>query len=259
VRLLPDPAFDLRRLKQGLKPWSLHWFTRLRSTNDHAAILRKRRRLFAPAVILAGRQTAGRGRGSNRWWSDDSALTVTFVLAADEHLPAGEVPLIAGLAVRDAAAELTGRREIELKWPNDVVFENLKLAGLLCERVDRLDLIGVGLNVNLLPSKAPPSLRASLTSLLAISGRELDRTNTLLVVASHLRQAMLRRRRQPFSHFLRDYQRRHSLLGRRVKVVSDSATPALVGRVEGIDIHARLLLRDGTTLHHVVAGTVREI
>jgi BirA family transcriptional regulator, biotin operon repressor / biotin---[acetyl-CoA-carboxylase] ligase len=259
VSPLPDPAYDLRLLTRGLKPWTLHWFTRLRSTNDHAAVLRKRRKLFAPAVILTGRQTAGRGRGSNRWWSDTGALTVTFVLAADEHLPAGELPLIAGLAVRDAAAELTGRREIELKWPNDVLFENLKLAGLLCERIDRIDLIGVGLNVNLLPSKAPPSLRGSLTSLLAISGREMDRNQTLLVVASHLRQAMLRRKREPFSHFLREYQRRHCLTGRKVQISSAGHEEAIAGRVEGVDGQARLLVREGAIMHRVVAGTVREI
>jgi BirA family biotin operon repressor/biotin-[acetyl-CoA-carboxylase] ligase len=241
-----------------LKPAALYWRPRLGSTNDYAAALRKRRRLFAPAVILAGKQTAGRGRGTNRWWSDPSALTVTFVLAAEEHLPAGELPLIAGLAVRDAAAELTGRREIELKWPNDVVYEGLKLAGLLCERVDKVDLIGIGLNVNLVPSDAPPALRRSITSLLAIAGREMDRTQTLLVLASHLRQAILRRRRQPFSHFLRDYQRRHCLLGKRVSIVGDGSSAAVTGRVEGIDAQARLLVRDGSTLHRVVAGTVRE-
>jgi BirA family biotin operon repressor/biotin-[acetyl-CoA-carboxylase] ligase len=218
--------------------------------------MRRQGKLFAPAVVVAGRQTAGRGRGANSWWSDSSAITATFVLAADEHLPAGELPLIAGLAVRDAAAELTGEAHIQLKWPNDVVLDERKLAGLLCERVSKVDLIGVGLNVNLDPADAPPILRHTVTSLLAISGRLTDRTQALLVIASHLRQAVLRRRRQPFGQFMRDYQRHHALLGRKVSVGADSASPPVIGRVEGIDSQARLLLRNGTMLHRVVAGHV---
>src|SRR3954453_3458694 len=81
--------FDLRRLRNELKPVKLHWFPRLRSTNDHAAALRRRGELFAPAVVLTGRQIAGRGRGSNSWFSSRSrggSLTVTFVFPVEEHL-----------------------------------------------------------------------------------------------------------------------------------------------------------------------------
>jgi BirA family transcriptional regulator, biotin operon repressor / biotin---[acetyl-CoA-carboxylase] ligase len=251
-----NTKFDLAVLRRGLRPFHLHWSSRLRSTNDHAAILRKGRRLFAPAVVLTSRQTAGRGRGGNIWWSNPHVLTVTFVMAAEENLPAHEIPLIAGLAARNAAAELTSTPGIELKWPNDVTFDGRKLAGLLCERVDRVDLIGLGLNVNLDPSDAPPLLRRSITSLLAIAGKTVDRNRALLVVASHLRQAMLDRRRHPFAHFLREYQKHHSLLGRRVTVVGEADSPRVSGKVEGVDEQARLLLRDRGQLHRVVAGHV---
>src|SRR6266566_2333174 len=79
-------SFDLPRLKKVLKPFRLHFFPRLRSTNDHAALLRKRGDLFAPAVVLAARQIAGRGRGANTWFSAAGSLTVTFVLPADQTL-----------------------------------------------------------------------------------------------------------------------------------------------------------------------------
>src|SRR5688572_18691849 len=101
-------SFDLKRLRSSVKPFKLHWFPRLRSTNDHAAVLRKRGDLFAPAIVLTGHQTAGRGRGSNAWWSGDGSITATFVFPVEEHLSPHQLPLIAGLAVRDAAAELTG-------------------------------------------------------------------------------------------------------------------------------------------------------
>src|SRR4029453_4913946 len=121
MRAMRTTSFHLAKLRQELRPFRLHWYPVLNSTNDHAATLRKRGKLFAPAVILTGRQIAGRGRGTNSWWSGGGALTLTFVFPVEEHLSPYQVPLLAGLAVRDAAAELTGERRIALKWPNDVV------------------------------------------------------------------------------------------------------------------------------------------
>src|SRR3954466_4881865 len=103
-----DSFYSLDRLRAGLKPFRLHFFPTLRSTNDHAAALRKRGDLFAPAVVVTPRQTAGRGRGTNTWFSAAGSLTVTFVLRATEALAAHHLPLAAGLAARNAAAEITG-------------------------------------------------------------------------------------------------------------------------------------------------------
>src|SRR5437870_10115121 len=94
-------SFQIHPLKQQIKPFRLHFFPTLRSTNDHAAALRKRGDLFAPAVVLAARQTAGRGRGANTWFSAPGSLTVTFVLAADASFAPHHLPLAAGLAARN--------------------------------------------------------------------------------------------------------------------------------------------------------------
>ncbi|HXE54290.1 MAG TPA: hypothetical protein VN541_14800, partial [Tepidisphaeraceae bacterium] len=123
-------SFNIRLLREQLKPFRLHWYPRLRSTNDHAALLRRRGDLFAPAVVLTGHQTAGRGRGGNTWWSRAGSLTVTFVLAADDRVQPHQLPLVAGLAVRNAAAELARDPGIQLKWPNDLLYRGRKLAGL---------------------------------------------------------------------------------------------------------------------------------
>src|SRR4051795_6682011 len=98
---MPDrgaSSYSLDRLRAGLKPFRLHFFPTLRSTNDHAATLRKRGDLFAPAVVLTARQTAGRGRGTNTWFSAPGSLTVTFVLAEHETFAPHHLPLAAGLA-----------------------------------------------------------------------------------------------------------------------------------------------------------------
>jgi BirA family transcriptional regulator, biotin operon repressor / biotin---[acetyl-CoA-carboxylase] ligase len=253
-----DRSFDLARLRDGIKPFRLHWFSRLRSTNDHAAALRKRGELFAPAMVLTGRQIAGRGRGSNNWWSGDGSVTVTFIFAVDQHLAPYHVPLIAGLAVRAAAAEMSGNDDVQLKWPNDLLHGGKKLAGLLCERAHNADLIGVGLNVNVDLSKAPASLHKQVTSLKAISGTELDMTAVVCSVASHLHRRLSHRHEQSFAAVVREYDRHHALLGRRV-IVQNAGDEPVSGKCEGLDAMGRLLIRDRRTLHRVIAGSVQVI
>lgn len=251
---------SLGRLVGGLKPFRLHWFPRLTSTNDYAARLRRQGRLFAPAVVLCGRQTAGRGRGINTWWSGSQGgvLTATFALAVHERLAPQELPLIAGLAVRAAAVELTGEVNIQLKWPNDVLFAGRKLAGLLCERVSHADLVGVGLNVNVRPTDAPPGLRDRLTSLQRIAGKPLDMTQVLLSVAAHLRSLVRRRSEQPFSVFVREYSQHDALAGKRVLVSASVNQPPIAGCCEGVDPSGRLLIRRRGVLHRIVAGNILE-
>lgn len=248
---------SLARLRGAIKPFKLFWFPRLRSTNDHAALLRKRGMLFAPAIVLTGHQTAGRGRGSNTWWSGDGCLTVTFVFPVEEHLSPHHIPLLAGLAVRDASAEIAREPSIALKWPNDVVFRGRKLAGLLCERVNKADLVGVGLNVNLDPAKAPKALREQITSLAVIGDSSLDMTDALIVLARHLHTALSRRGERLFAETLQRYDKHHALVGRQVSVVEAGTGKLLTGRCAGLDSTGRLILRDRKRVVHVIAGQVR--
>jgi BirA family biotin operon repressor/biotin-[acetyl-CoA-carboxylase] ligase len=252
-----QPSFELQQLRRDLKPFRLHWFPRLRSTNDHAAILRKRGSLFAPAIVLTGHQLAGRGRGSNTWWSGEGSLTVTFVLPIDEHLAPHHVPLIAGLAVRNAAAHLAMNEDIQLKWPNDLLYKNCKLAGLLCERIDKADLIGVGLNVNVKMNDVPKHLRERVTSLNEISGRPIDPNTAIAAIAGRLHAMLSHRDDQNFRTVLREYDQHHALLGRRVTVTNSSDESPITGKCEGLDDTGRLLLRDRKTLHRVIAGHVQ--
>jgi BirA family biotin operon repressor/biotin-[acetyl-CoA-carboxylase] ligase len=248
-------AYRLADLRAAIRPFRLRFFPRLRSTSDHAALLRKRGQLFAPAVVLTSRQTRGRGRGGSTWWSGPGCLTATFVLPIEEHLATHQLPLAAGLAVRNAAAELTGDDRIALKWPNDVVWRGRKLAGVLCERVGRADLIGIGLNVNIAVGDAPGALRRRLASLLMVAGKPLDMTAVLACVATHLRQTMLRRRHHPFAAMLREYAQHHALTGRRISVVTN--TGAITGICDGLDAMGHLLVRTVGGTRRVVSGTVR--
>ena len=251
-------SFALPRLRAAIKPFRLHWFPRLRSTNDHAAELRRRGDLFAPAVVLTGHQTAGRGRGAHAWWSGPGCITVTFVLPIDETVAPHQIPLIAGLAVRNAAAELAGDDGVQLKWPNDLLYDGRKLAGLLCERVQKADLVGLGLNVNLDRSSksVPASLSDRLTSVSEIAGRPVDLTTALATVGSHLHRMLTRRADHPFEQVLREYDSHHALVGRTVSVRDGVEGASVTGRCEGMDEMGRLLLRSRDGIHRVISGEV---
>ena len=254
-RLATGPGhFDLARLRSGLVPFRLHWFPRLRSTSDHAAVLRGRGALFAPAVVVAGSQTAGRGRGNNRWWAGPGCLTATFVLPIDQALPPQRLPLLAGLAVRRALVASAPDAEIDLKWPNDLLHRDRKLAGLLCERVNGIDLVGIGLNVNMPLSDAPTPLRHRVTSLQNILSRPVDLTDALLEIARQLLALVVRREAGNFVTLLQEYNRHHALTGRRVRV-SDGDS-GVEGHCEGLDGEGRLLLATVDGLRRIVAGHV---
>lgn len=259
-------SLDAQVLRRAVRPFRLHHFARLRSTNDHAARLRKDKKLFAPAIVLASRQLHGRGRGANKWWSsDDGCVTLTFVLPPADHLQPHQVPLIAGLAVRNALEEVSGVDSIQLKWPNDLLHRDRKLAGLLCERVHNADLIGVGINVNLPVRKLPASLRRKATSLLQLTGTPVDMNELLVALARHVHIRLSRHNDHHFGAILREYDRYHALVGRRIAVTrgdmrnasQGGGTQRLAGVCVGLDAMGRLLLRDGaTTLHRIVAGSV---
>jgi BirA family transcriptional regulator, biotin operon repressor / biotin---[acetyl-CoA-carboxylase] ligase len=256
---LRGSSFQLPLLRKSIKPFRLHFFTRLCSTNDHAAALRKRRKLFAPSIVLTSHQLAGRGRGSNTWWSGRGSLTVTFVLPVHDYRQPHQIPLIAGVAVRNCLALHSGIEDIQLKWPNDLLHRGRKLAGFLCERVDGVDLIGLGLNVNVDLKEVPKALRENVTSLRAISGVSFDMTALLTDLAKALHQVLSHRDEPPFAEILEQYDRHHALAGKRIRINNVPGEPPLTGTCAGLDRIGRLLVRHGSSVSQVIAGQVTQL
>ena len=246
----------LTRLRGAIRPFRLHWLPTVGSTNSHAAVLRRRGTLYAPALVLTGNQTAGRGRGSNLWWSPKGCLTGTFVWPIDEQLQPQQIPLIVGVAVRRAAVELAGESSIELKWPNDLLHRDRKLAGILCERIDRCDLIGIGLNVCPDLAVMPKGLRDRVTSLSDIAGRAIDLTAAVIAIGRHLNQLLSRPDERNFPKLLAEYDEHHALIGRTVSITTNPTEPALRGVVKGLDDAGRLLLKTRGGIERILSGQV---
>jgi BirA family biotin operon repressor/biotin-[acetyl-CoA-carboxylase] ligase len=141
------------------------------------------------AVAVAGEQTAGRGRLGRRWLAPAGTSLLCSVQlrprVSSARLP--ELTGVAALACADAIAAVTNL-EPELKFPNDLLVDGRKVAGILAEAREGRVVLGVGVNVNVAESDLPTEVDRPATSLLAETGRELDRAELLVELLERLEQ-----------------------------------------------------------------------
>ncbi len=123
-------------------------------------------------VIIAEHQSSGRGRLDRQWESPPQAGILLSALVRPP-VDVGSwplLPLLTGLAIVEAVAAV-GKVDARLKWPNDVLVDGRKLAGVLCERVDTAVVVGFGLNVSTTAEELPVDTATSLL----IAGGATDR------------------------------------------------------------------------------------
>jgi len=163
----------------------------LGSTNDRAKHCAAEGPGAMPLLIVADHQTAGRGRGTNRWWTGPGALA--FSLLMDRH-PWGSdfsrgplVSLSAAVAVTQTVGPLLPSLAVGIHWPNDVFASGRKLAGILVEMLaGGLCVVGVGLNLNNSMRDAPAELRATASTMLDLTGARHDPTSLLIALLRRL-------------------------------------------------------------------------
>jgi BirA family biotin operon repressor/biotin-[acetyl-CoA-carboxylase] ligase len=223
----------------------------LGSTNDRALrIAAASDRL--PRLIAAVRQTQGRGRGANRWWGSEGALTFSVIVDAAMIEPERRplVSLVAGGAVCQSVATHLPEADVRLKWPNDVYVSGRKAGGILVEvppdAPDRL-VIGIGLNVNVSLRDAPPDVKARAVSLCDAAGHDLNVGDVLIGILQRL-AADLGRLQSELGDLLFDWRRRCLLTGRCVTL--HDGTRSVTGTCLGYD-------DDGCLLLQTVAGPRR--
>ena len=151
-------SFDLKKLHDRLGRTKLVHSETLESTNTHALDLVRSRQLDSPTLILCDRQLAGRGQRGNSWWSSEDSLTMTWCWPTSHPAyPQGMLALAAGLAVERGIVDQVGNTvPLAIKWPNDLLIDGKKVAGILVESTpmpppshDRTALVvGIGINVN---------------------------------------------------------------------------------------------------------------
>lgn len=224
------------------------------STN--ADLLARLPLLGGPTLLAAERQTAGRGR-AGRVWHSEAGASLTFSLAWPFPGPAQGLSGLT-LAVGVALAEVLAGLDVfvKLKWPNDVLRDGRKLAGVLTETATAggalWAVVGVGVNLAL-----PEALEARIGHQAADAPwlERMDRNALLAALACGLGQTLGQFAASGFGPFVADWNKLHAYAGREVDIIDQGRT-LWCGRAVGVDGSGRLLLETDGGLVAVLAGDV---
>lgn len=240
TQLLHTPSIASKLGTAPDAPIHLYW--ELDSTQDELA------RLLPDApdltVVLAEYQTLGRGRRSHGWLSPPGLGITLSCLKRFAGGPAvlSGLSIAMGVCVVQALAS-AGIPGLRLKWPNDVVSDHGKLAGILIEVSGEYDgpsvvRVGVGLNVRLSPA-VHGTLDQSVTDLATLcGGTPPDRNELAARVIDYLRLGLLRFEQEGLASFAQDFAHIDWLAGKPLNVHGAHATHSGIGR--GIDAHGAL-------------------
>ncbi len=233
------------------------------STSDQARRLAAKhpgRRL----LVTATTQTQGRGRSGRSWRSPPGGawLTVTWpTTAPPEHYR--PTPLLVGEAVLTAITDTTTiDGQLLIKWPNDILLDNQKVAGVLCELDMTNDppllFAGVGINANFLPDALGDDLRRTPTTLLAATGRPVD-LPTLIQHTTERIQAALGALDTPdqTQNFIERINQHLAWIGHTITVTR--GRDAVRGVLKGVEPDGRLRLEADRQTHLLDAGEVQEV
>lgn len=250
------------QLRKRWKRDHVYVYGRVDSTNDVARALAED---GAPkgTVVIAREQADGRGRGDRTWHSPPgSGLYLSMVFRPGGLESPNLLPVLAGLGIAaqlDAAYPGLAPR---LKWPNDIMAGDAKLAGILCEAVWEGDavrhlVIGVGINVKPFGSKAPADVARTASSLEEATGTEVSLVEAADAAIRGLEDEMHDPPAALDAGRLEGVDRMDWLRDRRVRVRSEAADEFVRGVAVGIAPDGALLFRpDRGALRRVKAATV---
>lgn len=214
-------------------------------------------------IVTAGRQTAGRGRKDRTWLSPVGGLYFSLIL--HPRLEVENAPLLGFLgacAVARGLREL-GVEDVSLKWPNDVLVKQSKIAGILSETVflgsDTLGtVVGIGVNQNCPVSKMPPGLQWPTTSVIDEIGKTTSIESLLCSIVNEIDELLQSvEERKSFSGVLDEWRGLSSTIGSKVRVHEDGRT--IDGRAKNIDSNGALVVQTENGFVSVLQGDVSHL
>lgn len=253
--MLLSPPLTLDDIRSTLATKSfgqrLYLHHELASTNSEASALAQAGAAHG-TVVVAESQSAGRGRRTRSWHSPPGSNIYCSVVvrgmgqqrALAEWL--SWVPLTSALAAAEAV-QIAASLPLSLKWPNDLLIEERKVGGILCESSHAsadgpIVVIGIGLNVNLPQESFPEELRRTATSLFEITRRPIDRNRLIAQLLFELEQGLDELKDYGPERLRRAYTSHCHTLGRRVRLLL-GAEEELLGTAESISADGALQVR----------------
>jgi BirA family biotin operon repressor/biotin-[acetyl-CoA-carboxylase] ligase len=260
--MMEGMQFDAKALQSRLTGrrigCRLHYEETVDSTNRVAMELARR---GAPegTIVLADRQTAGRGRLQRNWQSPPGCnlyLSVILRPAIPPH-HASQITLLAGVVAAEAISAVCSER-VGIKWPNDLLIGGRKVCGILTEArtatggIDSV-VVGVGLNVNMERADFDPAHRETATSLREETGRDHSREDLLLLLCERFETWYEIFLREGFAPVREAWLVRAEMAGKRLRVLF--LDEVREGVFVGIDRDGALLIADGQgAVRRITAG-----
>ncbi len=232
--------------------FTLHVFDELASTNDTAL---EYAALGAPdgTIILAHTQTQGRGRQGRVWQSLPGNLNASFIMRADATL-APQLGFVLSLAAADAIKHYAPQQAVTCKWPNDILLNGHKVAGILIESDGATPPVYIaGIGVNLAAHPLMDTLYP-VTSLQAVVGSAPHPEEFIITLAQYLLTYQRRAMSDGFAAIRNLWLQRAANLGETITVRTPQQT--IIGVFDGLGADGALLLRDGMTTHSITAADV---
>lgn len=244
---------------------AIYLFTQLESTNQTAMQMAEPSTSHPTEVpegtlVLAEAQSQGRGRLGRRWISPPGVnIYASFILRP--RISADQATVITCLAAISIVQSIRSIAGIEafIKWPNDVLIHEKKVAGILTElalvhdQVAHL-VLGIGINVNMDFSLFPEDLKTTATSILIETGRYLDRNRLLADLCNKLEERYSRFLSKGPASLIEEYRTAVETLGKRVKILLPGRT--VEGWAEGIGEDGTLIVKTPAALEVIRSGDV---
>lgn len=206
-----------------------------------------------PRVCLAEQQTAGKGRLTRNWHSpfaENIYLSCYYFFKKDISALSG-LSLLVGLIIAKVLRTYQVSHPIQVKWPNDIIVDHKKIAGILIELQAESHgmcsaIIGIGINVNMLQDKQK-KIQQPWASLRQLTQTYIDRNALSVTLINELLLALNKFEQESFASFLPDWHAVDYLLGKSITL--QSLQHKTIGKVKGVDQHGHLLLQltDGST------------
>ena len=261
IQKLPFNVIEISsNLKTSFVGRELSFHKELNSTNDTARELASKGAKEGFAVV-ADSQTKGKGRLGRSWESPAGVNIYTSIVLRPSIMPlfAPQLTLVSAVAVAEAISKYS-QKTPEVKWPNDILINSKKVAGILTEmnsETDRINfvIIGIGVNINMTRKMFPEELRPMATSLKEEIGKEISRIDFIQTLYLNLETWYKRYLKHGFEPICKAWTGYFNMAGKVVKV--RQMDKAIEGVAMGIDDNGALLLREKNgNITRIISGDV---
>jgi len=240
----------------------IYYFPELKSTNTIAKekALHKAEGINEGTLIIAERQSAGKGRLGREWFSPAGGIWLSIILypqLSPSYI--SRITLMTAVAVVKAIKICTQIKS-QIKWPNDILINEKKVCGILTEMSAELDIInwvvvGIGVNVNIKQQEFPEDIRERTTSLKEVLGKKVLRVKLAQIFLQECEKYYESLKRRESSSILKEWKLYSHTLGRKIRV--DMGERIITG--EAVDINEEgvlILKKEDGELVEIISGTI---